>query len=379
MATGFANRTTTIQLPRGGFMAAPIFSGYGGHDPYLNGANPYAGGASQAGALGVGGGGGMPGYGGFGGGGYGGGMSLGPTYDAGANAAKNANEDRFQTGLKGYRDRYERNLATVKGIGSTVAGDIHRRYDQRAAQLRRQFAGGQSGNQSTVLAREIAANDRERNDAISRAADVNAGRQIAVDTQLSGDELGFLERKTDSYPDVNQMIDLERGAGAASQQPQYPPGGNDGGYGYGYGDNAQATTTSPTAAPPAINKKKVIGDRIRDRKALDAARRANAAAVDAHSKASIVRSEDPPHLRNLQPPQDVSHTYDPVRGFVPQYGGGSPVAAAPAPRYRAPSPLLPSSGANTSSLVLSDFYPKYLMRKAKTQLGSLISQPAYGG
>jgi hypothetical protein len=73
---------------------------------------------------------------------------------------------------------------------------------------------------------------------------------------------------------------------------------------------------------------------------------------------------------------------------VPQYGGGVQVAAAPASpvaRFRNPAPLLLSTGANTADLVLSDYYPKRLLGKATTDLGSspsAVKFPAargYGG
>jgi hypothetical protein len=275
------------------------------------------------------------GYGGGGSGGGAGGGGLGGTYQSAEDSARKANEDRYQQGLKGYRDRYERNVAAVKGMGSTVEGDIHRQFDERASRLRSSFAGNLSGNQSTVLAKMIAANDRERMDAVARAKDVNTSRLVDVDSRLSADELGFLERRTDSYPDVNQMIGLEQAAGAGSGGGPAMMGNP---YGMGGGvpsyDAAQPAASRRSRTPAEADANRLASYAATKRQKMD--RQA------ATATATMVRDMDRnqyrqavAEMRATKVPGAVdggpSFTYSPAEGFVAQRPFVPPLAIGPRP------------------------------------------------
>lgn len=232
MATGYPTRNTTIRLPRGGYLKAPIMAGsgpYGGHDPYLRSANPYANGASQAGALGMG------GYAAGGGqGGYvpgGGAAGLAAEYQSAQNRAAAANASLEEELKTGYADRLKRNMGLVGTLSDQSLLDTNKTFDERANGVRRRFGGGTSVNQSTVLNSQLVQNDSERVAALNRARDALTMRKVGLDADLSGDALMQRERVTNAYPDYGQLARLSEGLGEANsptapmptqQQPTQP-------------------------------------------------------------------------------------------------------------------------------------------------------------
>jgi hypothetical protein len=91
-----------------------------------------------------------------------------------------------------------------------------------------------SGNQNDFLARQLALLETEKQAALAKAYDVNAARQIGTDTELTGNALAQRERVNYGYPDINQMIDLNRQAGAGNtagiEPPQYQQPQQQGGF-----------------------------------------------------------------------------------------------------------------------------------------------------
>lgn len=188
----------------------------------------------------------------------GGNGSLPQSYLDAYNAAKAANEKRYQdilTGyqtrynqfnqgaaglrddvLNGYESRYQRGMANLEGLGTQEKNDILRQYGELgAANQQDMTTRGLTG--TTIMPTMRQGIMREQQAALSRVNERLQNQRLAVDSGLSGDALSaqerlglgilngsaglagdtlqFAERRTDSYPDYNQLAALAQGYGAA--------------------------------------------------------------------------------------------------------------------------------------------------------------------
>ncbi len=195
------------------------------------------------------------------GGAGGGGMGVPQDYQRAYEEAKAANEERYQNILTGYQDRsnqyqegaaglrddvlggydarYQRNMNALQGQGQQEAIDIQRRYGELGAANQQDMVNrGLTGTTIMPTMRQGIA--REQEGALSRLNERLINQRIGMDSQLSGDALsaqerlgqsiltgaagvqgdtlGFAERRTDAYPDMNQLIQLAQmyGAGGGS-------------------------------------------------------------------------------------------------------------------------------------------------------------------
>lgn len=122
-------------------------------------------------------------------------------------AAKTANEARYQDVLKQYQASYTRNMANLDQYGAQESADINQRYSELAAQGTQDLTSRGLGNttvtgtMATGVANQASAEQRRL------ASDIAQQKYIA-DTALTNTQLGFMERKTDSYPDLNTYLQL---------------------------------------------------------------------------------------------------------------------------------------------------------------------------
>lgn len=157
---------------------------------------------------------------GMGGGGGGGGSSFSDAY-AEANAA---NEARYRDVLGGYQNRYERNMEDLRGSGAQERNDINEAYKDQWAARQQSMIGRGLGN-SSILDTMQAGNERERINDQGRLEERLRQQRIGLDTSLSGDTLGFMERRVDQQPDPMLAAQLAQGLGQAG----YGAGGVGGG------------------------------------------------------------------------------------------------------------------------------------------------------
>jgi hypothetical protein len=317
MNTGYMQGSTqTIKLPAGGYIGAPIFAGMGPYsspDPMMsriwgNGGGPMGG---SMGNLG--------------------GAMLGASTQ-GAYAQSRADNAALADELKtGFQGRYQRGMDMLQGYGSTIDSDVNRIFDERAAKLRRQFSGGMSGNQSTVLARIEAQNERERTDALSRARDQLTRFKLDVDSRLSGDALAQRERMNIGYPDLGTQAAIAGKAGeaAAPLPPEQPQGyGQGGGQPQGGGQGGAKSLTERELKD--ARRKKSYED-SREIKKKEQAMRVGYKPQPMNVPAAARPAPAPPAAMRPRAPQTTatgpSHSYVPGRGFVPEApvmaGGGS--------------------------------------------------------
>lgn len=128
-------------------------------------------------------------------------------YASAYDKAKAANESRYQDILNQYQASYTRNMANLDQYGAQESADINQRYSELAAQGTQDLTSRGLGNttvtgtMATGVANQASAEQRRL------ASDIAQQKYIA-DTALTNTKLGFMERKTDSYPDLNTYLQL---------------------------------------------------------------------------------------------------------------------------------------------------------------------------
>lgn len=179
--------------------------------------------------------------------------------------AKQANEGRYAQGMQGYGDLHNRAMGNLANLSNQNATDIRNTAsDQTAANNQRMTSLGLGG--TTVGSTLNNGVNREMNASLNRNADENIKMQNDTDASTTGAQLGFLERRSDPYPDLGAYSSLMAsmgkatgmggGAGAAGGAGAGgiagPSGANMGGYG--------STIQGDMGAPQSIMTKDQFGN-----------------------------------------------------------------------------------------------------------------------
>ncbi len=94
---------------------------------------------------------------------------------------------------QGYQDRWDRALGSAEGLGDQAREDVNRRYDQLAASQRQSLISRGLGN-TTVVDTTTRGLESQRGEELRRLEEGLRREKIGYDTSLSGDALGFQER-----------------------------------------------------------------------------------------------------------------------------------------------------------------------------------------
>gem|GEM_PF-4722150 len=135
------------------------------------------------------------------------GNQLWNQYQDAYNQGVETNEQRYEDILGGYRDRYGQSMDMVNQMGTSQRAEIDRVYGGRAASEQQRLVDMGLGTSSISTTNAMGV-DRERLRANQELEDSLLSQRLGVHSGQSGDTLGFMERRTDSYPDLNQLIDL---------------------------------------------------------------------------------------------------------------------------------------------------------------------------
>lgn len=132
--------------------------------------------------------------------------------------AKQANEGRYAQGMQGYGDLHNRAMGNLANLSNQNATDIRNTAsDQTAANNQRMTSLGLGG--TTVGSTLNNGVNREMNASLNRNADENIKMQNDTDASTTGAQLGFLERRSDPYPDMGAysslMASMGKSAGGA--------------------------------------------------------------------------------------------------------------------------------------------------------------------
>lgn len=140
--------------------------------------------------------------------------ALAADYQTSYDEAKAVNEQRYAEILKGYEDRYSGALVDLEGLGEQGTKDIQTAYQKLSASTSQGLIN--TGLHSTTIApsmqRGVA---RGETDALARLNEQIRREKIGYTTGLSGEKLAFQERREDTYPDFNALLQLSQGLGQA--------------------------------------------------------------------------------------------------------------------------------------------------------------------
>ena len=151
-------------------------------------------------------------------------------YNAAYAQARAANEARYAEILGGYTQMLSDALQTMEGMGAQEAKDIAADWGAKTqADLTDLTSRGFAG--STVMPSIKTGGERQKQDALARLRERLRQQRLSVQTGIQGQKLGFMERRTDTYPDMGMYASLAKGlgnaAGPAGPTPSY--GGGSGG------------------------------------------------------------------------------------------------------------------------------------------------------
>lgn len=128
--------------------------------------------------------------------------------------AKATNEQRYSDILKGYQERYKTSMDYLSNLGVSEGERIRTDSANALSKQQQQLAASGLWNSGNLAANIQGANKNmslSLNDLAERIAREKGG----VSAQLSGDTLGFMERREDLYPDYNLLAQLYERMGAA--------------------------------------------------------------------------------------------------------------------------------------------------------------------
>ncbi len=147
--------------------------------------------------------------------------------------ARQANLARYEQIDRQRGDLIGRGMGYLTQLGQQGAADIDRRAQARTSTLQQDLISRGLGNTSIPASMQIA-QGRETEAEHRRFQEDLARERLAADMGLTEQQAAFRERRTDAYPDLNQLIELSSRLGA---------GGAGGGGGYGGGGMTLAAGT----------------------------------------------------------------------------------------------------------------------------------------
>lgn len=128
--------------------------------------------------------------------------------------AREANERRYRQGMKGYAQLEEDVLGELEGLGEAERERLGRRYGHMEAEHQQRLVDvGLYGTGALSKGRARFAEERglEEQDLAERVRTQRAGAMA----DIRGAKLGFLERRSDTYPDLGMLANLYQAYGQA--------------------------------------------------------------------------------------------------------------------------------------------------------------------
>ncbi len=138
------------------------------------------------------------------------------------NEGRAANESRYAQILEGYGDRHQAASDKLQGLGDAARNDLNRRYQNLATNVDQNLASRGLYNSTIAGTMQRGITDQQDR-AMNQLNEGLRREQIGYDTALSGDTLAFMERRNDTYPDLNQMANLALQMGNTSGNRQSIP------------------------------------------------------------------------------------------------------------------------------------------------------------
>ena len=132
--------------------------------------------------------------------------------------AKAANEKRYEEILQGYNERYGRGMGYINSLSNQQEADAREAGQMRMGNMEQDLVSrGLTG--TTIKPTQEALINRETDANVRRIEDEKLRERLATDASLSGDTLGFMERREDIYPDMNLYANLMQQYGRYGSAP----------------------------------------------------------------------------------------------------------------------------------------------------------------
>lgn len=141
-----------------------------------------------------------------------------------------ANEGRFWAGLEALGLLRNRSLDSTNQWGDSLIADTNRRYDIDLKNSRTEAFNRGMGGSPTILASLANRNQDERGRALNRTNDLILQNRVAADERNTNNVIGFLERRSDVYPDRNATLTLAQQMGRFGGTDYRTLPGGGGGY-----------------------------------------------------------------------------------------------------------------------------------------------------
>ena len=128
-------------------------------------------------------------------------------YEKAYNEAKAANEQRYSQILGGFDTLYSDTMSGLEGMGDAARKDVNTSYDKAMSQSMQGLVNAGMAN-STVLPSISLTNARNRTDSVNSLNEMLRREKLGYMNNITNNKLGFMERREDTYPDVNLYTSL---------------------------------------------------------------------------------------------------------------------------------------------------------------------------
>lgn len=151
---------------------------------------------------------------------------LSQEYQTKLDQANQKNESRYLDILAGRTDTRNRVLGDLKTFGQSQISDANDRYKSLNSQMQADIYSRGFGGSPSMLNSANRSSENARDRELNRINDDIINRRVAADASQSEGIAGFMERRNDVPPDLNQLIQLQQGLGrSGSYLPQPSSGG----------------------------------------------------------------------------------------------------------------------------------------------------------
>jgi hypothetical protein len=140
-------------------------------------------------------------------------------YDQSQINATNANEQRYRDILSGYGSAFDRQNALLTDAGKVQSDSLNRQFDNLQTRNTQEAVSRGLGG-TTILPSMRRGTENSRAQAQNELADQVRQQRLGVDQQNAQATLGFMERRDDVGPDLNQAIALAQALGQSGDGQQ---------------------------------------------------------------------------------------------------------------------------------------------------------------
>jgi hypothetical protein len=128
-------------------------------------------------------------------------------YDKAFNEAKQANEQRYNQIIGGYDTLYNDTMTGLEGMGDAARKDVNTGYNRAFSQSMQGLVNSGMAN-STILPSVTLNNAGQRTNALNSLNEMLRREKLGYMNNITSNKLNFMERREDTYPDLNLYTSL---------------------------------------------------------------------------------------------------------------------------------------------------------------------------